>query len=114
MNGEINVIKDVANALSYMHHDCSAPIVHRDISSKNILLELQYGAYVSDFGTARLLKPNGSNWTNLQEHLTWTLCSRYLYSDSFISIYHAQHLSYSWMHVSLHEYEVKLNGKSLF
>ncbi|PRQ52040.1 putative protein kinase RLK-Pelle-LRR-XI-1 family [Rosa chinensis] len=59
----VNVVKDVANALSYMHHDCSRPIVHRDISSKNILLDLEYGAYVSDFGTARLLKPNASNWT---------------------------------------------------
>ncbi|XP_050381808.1 probable leucine-rich repeat receptor-like protein kinase At1g35710 isoform X3 [Argentina anserina] len=59
----LNVVKDVANALSYIHHDCSPPIVHRDISSKNILLDLEYGAYVSDFGTARLLKPNGSSWT---------------------------------------------------
>lgn len=59
----VNVIKDVANALSYMHCDCSPPIVHRDVSSKNILLDLEYVAYVSDFGTARLLKPNASNWT---------------------------------------------------
>ncbi|KAL7176161.1 hypothetical protein ACSBR2_029674 [Camellia fascicularis] len=31
----VNVVKDVANALSYMHHDCSPAIIHRDISSKN-------------------------------------------------------------------------------
>ncbi|KAM3707736.1 hypothetical protein ACJW31_02G045900 [Castanea mollissima] len=29
----INVIKGVANALSYMHHDCLPSIIHRDISS---------------------------------------------------------------------------------
>ncbi|XP_076899026.1 MDIS1-interacting receptor like kinase 2-like [Bidens hawaiensis] len=34
----VNIIKGVAHALAYMHHDCSPPIVHRDISSKNILL----------------------------------------------------------------------------
>ncbi|GAY65575.1 hypothetical protein CUMW_242230 [Citrus unshiu] len=34
----MNVIKSVANALSYMHHDYFPPIVHRDISSKNSLL----------------------------------------------------------------------------
>ena len=48
-----------------MHHDCSSPIVHRDISSKNILLDSQYEAHVSDFGIAKLLNPDSSNWTSL-------------------------------------------------
>ncbi|KAF6141553.1 hypothetical protein GIB67_041030, partial [Kingdonia uniflora] len=61
----INIIKGLANAFSYLHHDCSPPIVHRDISSSNILLDLEYEARVSDFGTARLLKPDSSNWTEL-------------------------------------------------
>ncbi|XP_050382983.1 MDIS1-interacting receptor like kinase 2-like [Argentina anserina] len=60
----INLVKSVADALFYMHHDCSPPIVHRDISSKNILLDLEYNAYISDFGTARILKPNSSKWTS--------------------------------------------------
>ncbi|XLR62782.1 uncharacterized protein [Arachis hypogaea] len=58
----VNVVKGVANALSYMHHGCKPPIVHRDISSKNILLDSEYEAHVSDFGTAKFLQP-GSNWT---------------------------------------------------
>ncbi|KAH7846547.1 hypothetical protein Vadar_015220 [Vaccinium darrowii] len=60
----VNVVKGVSNALSYLHHDCSPPMVHRDISSKNILLDSEYEAHVSDFGTARLLRPNSSNWTS--------------------------------------------------
>ncbi|KAJ6995164.1 MDIS1-interacting receptor like kinase 2-like [Populus alba x Populus x berolinensis] len=60
----INLIKGVANALSYMHHDCSPPIIHRDISSNNVLLDSEYEARVSDFGTARLLMPDSSNWTS--------------------------------------------------
>uniref|UniRef100_A0A2N9G113 non-specific serine/threonine protein kinase n=1 Tax=Fagus sylvatica TaxID=28930 RepID=A0A2N9G113_FAGSY len=60
-----NVIKGVANALSYMHHDCSPSIIHRDISSKNVLLDREYEAHIADFGTARLLKPDSSNWTSL-------------------------------------------------
>ncbi|PNX55696.1 LRR receptor-like kinase resistance protein [Trifolium pratense] len=60
----VNAIKDVANALCYMHHDCSPPIVHRDISSKNVVLDSEYVAHVSDFGTAKFLNPESSNWTS--------------------------------------------------
>ncbi|GMP46266.1 hypothetical protein CsSME_00014488 [Camellia sinensis var. sinensis] len=59
----VNVIKGVASALSYMHHDCTPPIVHRDISSNNVLIDEEYEARVSDFGTAKLLKPDSSNWS---------------------------------------------------
>ncbi|KAK3019870.1 hypothetical protein RJ639_004178 [Escallonia herrerae] len=59
----VNIIKGVAHALSYMHHDCSQPIIHRDISSNNVLLDSEYEAYVSDFGTAKLLKLDSSNWS---------------------------------------------------
>ncbi|KAJ9546053.1 hypothetical protein OSB04_025760 [Centaurea solstitialis] len=64
-NKRVNVIKGVAHALSYMHHDCSPPIVHRDISSKNILLDSEYEACVSDFGTSKILNQESSNWSNL-------------------------------------------------
>ncbi|KAE8802436.1 putative LRR receptor-like serine/threonine-protein kinase [Hordeum vulgare] len=45
----LNIARDVAHALSYMHHDCFAPIVHRDITSNNILLDLEFKAHISDF-----------------------------------------------------------------
>ncbi|TYI07386.1 hypothetical protein ES332_A10G223900v1 [Gossypium tomentosum] len=61
----LNVVKGLANALSYMHHGHLQRIVHRDISSNNVLLDLDYEARVSDFGTARILKPDSSNWTSL-------------------------------------------------
>jgi len=61
----INIVKGVVNALCYMHHDCKPPIIHRDISSSNILLDRKYEARVSDFGTARLIKLDSSNWTEL-------------------------------------------------
>nr|KYP64472.1 putative LRR receptor-like serine/threonine-protein kinase At4g08850 family [Cajanus cajan] len=59
----VNVIKEMACALSYMHHDCTPPIVHRDVTSSNVLLNSQLEATVSDFGTARLLDPDSSNQT---------------------------------------------------
>ncbi|XP_039690376.1 MDIS1-interacting receptor like kinase 2 isoform X3 [Medicago truncatula] len=63
-NKRVNIIKDIANALCYLHHDCSPPIVHRDISSKNVILDLEYVAHVSDFGTSKFLNPNSSNMTS--------------------------------------------------
>ncbi|XP_044476845.1 MDIS1-interacting receptor like kinase 2-like [Mangifera indica] len=61
----VNILKCVAEALSYLHHGCSQPVVHRDISSKNVLLDSEYEAHVSDFGIAKFLKPDSSNWTQL-------------------------------------------------
>ncbi|XP_031272654.1 MDIS1-interacting receptor like kinase 2-like [Pistacia vera] len=57
----MNIMEDVANALSYMHHDWPLPIVHRDISSKNAA----YEPHVSNFGTAKFLKPDSSSWSKL-------------------------------------------------
>ncbi|KAF7836341.1 MDIS1-interacting receptor like kinase 2-like [Senna tora] len=59
----VGIIKGVAQALCYMHHDCNPPIIHRDISSNNILLSSNLEAHVSDFGAARFLKPESSIWT---------------------------------------------------
>lgn len=60
----VNLVQDIAHALSYMHHDCVQPIVHRDMSSNNILLNSKMQAFVSDFGTARLLgHDSSSNFT---------------------------------------------------
>ncbi|KAF8029045.1 hypothetical protein BT93_E1652 [Corymbia citriodora subsp. variegata] len=59
----VNVVQGVADAFTYMHHECSPPLIHRDLTSNNILLDHDFEAHVSDFGTARLLRPDSSNWT---------------------------------------------------
>ncbi|GMN45319.1 hypothetical protein TIFTF001_014511 [Ficus carica] len=59
----VNIIRGVADGLAYMHFDTFPPIAHRDISSKNILLNSDYEACISDFGTAKLLEQDSSNWT---------------------------------------------------
>ncbi|KAG5525304.1 hypothetical protein RHGRI_031849 [Rhododendron griersonianum] len=63
-NKRLGVVKGLANALSYMHHDCLPPIIHRDISSKNILFDSEYVAHISDFGMARFMKSDSANWTS--------------------------------------------------
>ncbi|KAK4270653.1 hypothetical protein QN277_019432 [Acacia crassicarpa] len=63
-NTRIKVVEGVANALYYLHHGLSPPIVHRDISSKNVILDSDYEAHISDFGTAKLLYADSNNWTS--------------------------------------------------
>ena len=53
-----NIIKVIAHALSYMYHECIPTIVHRDISSNNILLNFELAAFISDFGMTRLFDLN--------------------------------------------------------
>ncbi|XP_073139624.1 receptor-like protein kinase HSL1 [Henckelia pumila] len=56
---------DVAEGLSYLHHDCVPPIVHRDVKSNNILLDVNYGARVADFGVAKVFYANEKGTTSM-------------------------------------------------
>ena len=68
----VNVFKGMAKALSYMHHGCSPPVIHRDISSNNVLLDFEYEAHISDFRTARLLNYDSSHWTSFAPTFGYT------------------------------------------
>ncbi|KAK4284029.1 hypothetical protein QN277_000916 [Acacia crassicarpa] len=59
------VVRDVVDALFHMHHGLSRPIIHRDISSKNIIVDPKYQeAHIIDFGIAKFLKLDSSNMTS--------------------------------------------------
>lgn len=61
----LRAIRGLAHALAYLHHDCSPPVIHRDVSVNNVLLDAEYETRLSDFGTARFLGPGRSDCTNL-------------------------------------------------
>ncbi|XP_061367114.1 probable leucine-rich repeat receptor-like protein kinase At1g35710 [Gastrolobium bilobum] len=64
-NKRINIVKGIAYSLSYLHHDCKPAIIHRDVTTKNVLLNLEMEACLSDFGIARLRNSSSSNRTVL-------------------------------------------------
>ncbi|KAG5591459.1 hypothetical protein H5410_041973 [Solanum commersonii] len=51
----LKIATGAAQGLSYMHHDCTRPIIHRDIKSSNILLDSEFNAKIANFGLAKIL-----------------------------------------------------------
>ncbi|XP_042408323.1 receptor-like protein kinase HSL1 [Zingiber officinale] len=55
----LGIAIDAAKGLCYMHHQCTAPVIHRDVKSSNILLDSECRAKIADFGLARMLLKAG-------------------------------------------------------
>ena len=56
MSMKISVLNDVACGLAYLHSQ-TPPVVHRDLSARNVLLNSALVAKIADFGVARIIDP---------------------------------------------------------
>ncbi|WJX92848.1 non-specific serine/threonine protein kinase [Trifolium repens] len=61
----VDIVNRIAHSLSYLHYDCNPAIIHRDVTTKNVLLNSEMEACLSDFGIARLQNSSSSNETIL-------------------------------------------------
>lgn len=52
---KIAIAADIAEAIAYLHAQ-SPPVLHRDVTSRNILLDANYTAKLADFGLSRRLR----------------------------------------------------------
>ncbi|CAK9326350.1 unnamed protein product [Citrullus colocynthis] len=50
----VRIAAGAARGIAYLHEDCHPRIIHRDIKSSNILLDINFEAQVADFGLAKL------------------------------------------------------------
>ncbi|KAH7424902.1 hypothetical protein KP509_11G030600 [Ceratopteris richardii] len=54
----LEILKDVARALEYLHFESPTRIVHRDVKAANVILTNKFEALLADFGLSRLMPPD--------------------------------------------------------
>ncbi|KAF7143492.1 hypothetical protein RHSIM_Rhsim05G0059400 [Rhododendron simsii] len=70
----------IAEALNYLHSECSPPVLHRDVKSSNILLLDEFEPKLSDFGLAIWVPSDSSFLTDNDVVVTF----RYLAPEYFM------------------------------
>ncbi|KAL5699037.1 hypothetical protein ACHQM5_029994 [Ranunculus cassubicifolius] len=53
----VSICSDIAEGVAYLHHHAPVKVVHCDLKPSNILLDNDMTALVTDFGIAKLVKP---------------------------------------------------------
>ena len=57
LENRLSILFDVANGLDYLHSH-TPPIIHRDLTAKNVLLDSELSAKITDFENAMIVEPD--------------------------------------------------------
>ncbi|XP_010668420.4 L-type lectin-domain containing receptor kinase IX.1 [Beta vulgaris subsp. vulgaris] len=60
-----NIAQGLASALLYLHEEWEQCVLHRDIKSSNVMLDIDFNAKLGDFGLARLVDHSTTSQTTL-------------------------------------------------
>ena len=69
---KFSVLEDVASGLLYLHNRPS-PVIHRDLTSKNVLLTSSLVAKISDMGNSRIIDMRGGQMARTLSKIPGTL-----------------------------------------
>ena len=87
----VQVARDIASGLNYLHHFTVPPYVHKNLNSGNVLLDSKFRAKVSSFGLARAVAAAGTDGGGgvqalLQNRpLSQAICPGYLWTRDKVS-----------------------------
>ncbi|KAF8403615.1 hypothetical protein HHK36_011719 [Tetracentron sinense] len=79
----LRIAIEIAGDLAYLHSAASVPIFHRDIKSRNILLDENYRAKIADFGISRSVPEERSHLTTMLKGTPGYLDPEYPESHQF-------------------------------
>ena len=90
-----SVLEDVASGLLYLHK-MQPPVIHRDLTAKNVLLTSSLVAKISDMGNSRIVDMKGGQLSKLPGTLVYmppeALNDRYRYGPS-LDVFSFGHLA---------------------
>lgn len=68
----VEICRDIAEALDYLHNYVTPPHIHKNLESNNVLLDSNFKAKISNFGVARILDEEGDLDLQLTRHVEGT------------------------------------------
>ncbi|GAQ88482.1 Protein kinase superfamily protein [Klebsormidium nitens] len=80
----VGVARDICRGLTYLHHDLSPPMLHRDIKAANILLAEadNMEACIADFGLAHLVQDLGGQTSTMVKGTVSYMAPEYLHGGA--------------------------------